>query len=358
VTLDPPENVGGIEGRALWYFRELRKRNIYVGIESLSPDGSFGTHYVGEVPVQTDSSNPMKAASSLANTRKIMVSRSIDSILLLSGAISVIGNLLLFQSRFTHRRTAILFYGKDIFSATRRPLSHLLLLASLFLTDKVLTNSRYTASLLPRFVRRKVSILYPGVDPASVSIAEHAEEPGHVVLFVGRLVKRKAADDVLNAFSVLLKETPDCRLEVVGDGPQRGKLEKLAADLGIWAQVSFLGTLRGKELYERLSACDFVVMPSRTLPDDVEGFGTVFLEAALCAKPAVGTRSGGIPEAVLDMSTGLLVPEGDVPELEKAMRRLISDRELRERLGEAARARVLQQFKWSDSASVLVRALS
>jgi phosphatidylinositol alpha-1,6-mannosyltransferase len=147
-----------------------------------------------------------------------------------------------------------------------------------------------------------------------------------------------------------LPDYPNARLEIVGDGPERPRLVDLVTRLDLADHVTFYGSLRGDALYERYRECDFVAMPSRTMKDDVEGFGTVFLEAGLMGRPSVGTYSGGIPEAVTDKITGLLVKEGDVNELALALRTLLSDEDLRARLGANARARVLRDFTWEVTA--------
>jgi len=122
--------------------------------------------------------------------------------------------------------------------------------------------------------------------------------------------------------------------------------------------VTFFGSLRGTPLVERYQLCDVFAMPSRTLKDDVEGFGTVFLEAGLFGKPCVGTYSGGIPDAILDGETGLLVKEGDQKQLANALRTILTDKALATRLGACARERVLSQFTWAETTGQLVQIVS
>jgi glycosyltransferase involved in cell wall biosynthesis len=178
------------------------------------------------------------------------------------------------------------------------------------------------------------------------------------ILFVGRLVKRKGVADLIDAFKLLLSDLPDARLEIVGDGPEKPVLERLVADLGLKDNVTFTGSLRGGALYERFRNCDVFAMPSKTMADDVEGFGTVFLEAGLFGKPSVGTFSGGIPEAVVDETTGLLVSEGSVSELASALKRILQDPALGRELGLNARKRVLAEFTWEKTTRQLTEILS
>ena len=85
-------------------------------------------------------------------------------------------------------------------------------------------------------------------------------------------------------------------------------------------------------------------MPARQIGADVEGFGIVFLEAALCGKPSVGSRSGGIPEAIEHGKTGILVDPENVDEIARELIRLLKDNDLRIKMGEAAKERVLKHF--------------
>ena len=179
-----------------------------------------------------------------------------------------------------------------------------------------------------------------------------------MILFVGRLVKRKGVDDLIGAFNLLLSDIPTARREIVGDGPERMNLEKLVSDLGIGEKVRFVGSLKGRALNEKYLECDVFVMPSRTMKDDVEGFGTVFLEAGLAGKPSVGTDSGGIPEAVIDGETGILVPEADIKGLALALRTVLTDEALGLRLGENARRRVLTEFTWEETTRRLVKIMA
>ena len=292
VTFDPPGNVGGIEGRVEGYVKELSRRGGRAEVLALAPEYRSGITTFWGARLYELSSRPAQALRSLLATERILVNRKLDSVFLISGAMTLYGNALLAVSRLMHRKTAVLFYGKDILQARRGLLGRMMMLASIVLCDTVFTNSRFTASLLPPFAGRKQRVLYPSVDPRLGSAGLPGQRAGHNVLFVGRLVRRKGADDLIDAFRSISEDFPDWRLEIVGDGPERKRLERLVADLGLGERVEFFGSLRGRALYDRYGLCDVVVMPSKRLRDDVEGFGTVFLEAGIFGKPSVGTFSG------------------------------------------------------------------
>ena len=359
VTFDPPENVGGVEGRLSGYVRELRKRNLFLEVEAFSRSNVNPTEKFYGVNYRKFSSRLTQLPKSMVETTMRMEKSKLDSVFLLSGGLTIFGNLLLLYSRITGRRTAMLLYGKDVLQAKRRFAGRILLQISTLLATRVLTNSWYTASLVPFVDSQKVGVLYPGVDPTlSESIEYSNVAPEGKILFVGRIIRRKGLRDLIDAFGLLSQEMPEIRLEIVGDGPERNQMERLTADLNLGSKVTFTGALRGIPLYERYTQCDVLAMPSITLDDDVEGFGTVFLEAGLFGKPSVGTRSGGIPEAIQDGRTGILVREGRVEDLAAALRRLMADSRLARTMGQSARKRVLNNFTWAHSTNQLIRSLS
>lgn len=174
------------------------------------------------------------------------------------------------------------------------------------------------------------------------------------VCVVGRLTPWKGHRELLRAFSEVCKAQTNARLLVVGEvafweDDYEGELKGLAADLGIEGQVQWLGFRR--DVPEVLAACDVFALASVDEP-----FGRVYVEAMASGLPAIGTRSGGVPEIVLDGETGLLVPPGDVDALVKALLRLTGDADLRARLGVSGRARAQERFD-VDRTAARVQAL-
>jgi glycosyltransferase involved in cell wall biosynthesis len=355
VTLDPPGNVGGIEGRAEAYAKNLIDMGHFVEVVSFerikSPaEGSLSGAVLYRLPLRLGSI-PLVAS--------IAARDEADGVFLLSGGSSLIGITLLAFCRLGRRRSIILYYGRDVLRARRRPFGRLLILTANLLTGATAANSAFTAGLFRRESVRQASILYPGVDPDLPELLGPA--PGHPdareVLFVGRLVPRKCADVLIESFASVTGELKDVRLEVVGDGPEMGSLVGLANRLRVSERVRFHGELRGKPLWRRYSECELLVLPSRTSRDDVEGFGTVFLEAAVFAKPSIGTRTGGIPEAIVDNETGMLIEAPQADTLANAMTSLLNDNERRTRFGENARRRAVEHFSWAQSTRALLQAL-
>jgi phosphatidylinositol alpha-1,6-mannosyltransferase len=168
---------------------------------------------------------------------------------------------------------------------------------------------------------------------------------------------------VIRALPAVLKQVPDAAYLLVGDGPDRRRLEQLARKHGVADAVVFAGEVPNQELPDYYNLCDAFVMLSRdrclkTGGSLGEGFGIVFLEAAACGKPAVGGRSGGIPEAVSDGVSGLLADPLDVPAVAQTITQLLQDPDLAHRLGEQGRKRVMEQFTWQRSCEDLLNALN
>ena len=357
-TFDPPENVGGVEGRAIGYTRELALRGHHVVAVSFGGNLSTPIRPPQGVVLYRFPSRVLLFPYSFAHLLRIARSLDIDTMFFLSGATTLLGVMALLYSRTSHTRSAIFLYGKDILTAKKSPVQRVFLTLSEALTEVIATNSRYTRSLLPLFCATKTEILYPSVDENSADFpALLNTDSKKTILTVGRLVKRKGIDNLIRAFSLVIKDDSGVQLEIVGDGPERIRLERLVAGLNLPLSVTFFGELRGSALYERYRRCDIFALPSKTLPGDVEGFGTVFLEAGLFGKPSVGTLSGGIPEAIIDGVTGILVKEGDVSGLATALRRLLGDRELSRKLGDNARSRVIREFTWERGTDKLVSIL-
>lgn len=187
---------------------------------------------------------------------------------------------------------------------------------------------------------------------AATPAPPHGE--GARLLFLGRLEHRKGIDTLLAALP-LLADLPGVTVDIAG-APQ-GTSPEAAFHARYrdapWApRVRFLGAVAEAEKTALLAATDIVVSPAR-----YESFGLVAVEAMMFGKPVISTTAGGIPEVVEDGATGLLVPPGEPEPLAAAMRRLITDHPLRERLGAAGRARYLARFTDDAMAEAWVAAV-
>ncbi len=182
--------------------------------------------------------------------------------------------------------------------------------------------------------RARIRIIAPGVAPR----AEASRPAGApVVGAISRLSREKNVGLLIKAFALVAKEIPEATLRIYGDGPERGTLEALAESLGIGPKTAFLGHV--PEAGTRCGEFSAFAVPSSR-----ESFGLAALEAMACGVPVVATEVGGLPELILDGETGMLVPPEDERAMADALLKVLRDRDLAARLGEAGRARAAASF--------------
>jgi len=185
---------------------------------------------------------------------------------------------------------------------------------------------------------------YLGVDCESIQPRASSEELP-VILHVARLVAVKGTEYLLRAFAAVAPRHPDVRLVVIGEGPLRRSLERLASALGIEHRVQFLGALRHSEVLAWMRRAAMLVLPGvRTATGRVEGLGMVLLEAAATGVPVIGSKMGGIPECIDDGESGFLVPERDAGALAERLGMLLDHPSVRHRMGAAGRLLVERRF--------------
>jgi phosphatidylinositol alpha-1,6-mannosyltransferase len=221
--------------------------------------------------------------------------------------------------------------------------------------DDVVTYSQFLADQAQSLgaTRDQVSIIPFGTNPkvfypesTSDLRTSIGAEGRPIVLSASRLVPKKGFDTALRAIRQVTEEVPDVLLLIAGDGPQGPALKQLMRDLDLQDHVRFLGNLPHDQLRSYYSLADVFLMAGHREPDDVEGFGLVYLEANACGTPTIGSRVGGVPDAVWHEQTGLLVPPRDPAATAEALTRLLTNPELADRLGKQGRQRVLDEANW------------
>ena len=217
---------------------------------------------------------------------------------------------------------------------------------------------RLARAMSPPAAARMVR-LAPGVDVATFRDAKPADLPagGPTVLCVSRLVPRKGQDTLIRAWPAVRAAIPDARLLLVGDGPYRAELQRLAGQLKVAAAVTFTGSV--PDLPGYYAAADVFAMPCRTRRAglDVEGLGIVYLEASAAGLPVIGGDSGGAPDAILDGETGYVVPGRSVPALAERIIALLADPARARAMGQRGQAWTEQEWDWSRVAGRLTAIL-
>jgi glycosyltransferase involved in cell wall biosynthesis len=250
------------------------------------------------------------------------------------------GFLGLILKALKRRPLVVTLHGSDVTVLGRNPLTRPLVGLVLRGADRVIAVSE--------FLRREAHAL--GADPGKTRVI-YGGGPGPTrptprkgrgrrrrVLYVGALVRQKGVDVLVKAFSLLREQ--DAELVIVGDGVERGRLERMCRELGV--KADFRGYL--VDIGAALRDSDVLVLPSRE-----EGLGLVLLEAMARGVPVVATRAGGIPELVVDGENGLLVEREDPEGLAEALERLLRDQALARRLVEGG-LETAGSFTWEKMA--------
>lgn len=249
------------------------------------------------------------------------------------------------------RPTLLSVWGSDVYEFPHTgALQRALLCRTLRRADAIASTSVAMADEVRRLTpeRRDVAITPFGVD--TVRFAPQPRPDGPLTLgTVKTLAPAYGIDLLLRAFAGLKHDAdvqavhPDAHLLIVGDGPDRLKLETLARQLGIDADTRFVGAVPHADVPDWLSRLDVCVAASRH-----ESFGVAVVEASACGRPVVVSDAGGLPEVVRDGETGHVVPVHDVPALQAALKRLVLDAAQRHRMGAAGREFVASRFAWPD----------
>lgn len=217
------------------------------------------------------------------------------------------------------------------------------------------TKKAISRALTPDAINSMVRIA-PGIDTEHFAPAADSEllkreldlEGKRVIVSVGRLVHRKGQDTLVEALPEILKEYPDAHLLFVGVGPHLEYIHKRAIQLGVLANISFVGRVQYSELPRFISVGEIFAMPSRSRLAglEVEGLGIVYLEASACELPVVGGLSGGAPDAVLEGETGFAVNGLNPTAVASAVNQLLADPERAKEMGRRGRQWIIDEWEW------------
>lgn len=277
------------------------------------------------------------------------------------GGSAVVSPIILILARVFRRKAVVSVHGSDVIYSGI--LYQALCVRSIRYCDRLVANSSFTASLAERKKAKKnlISIIPPGVDweffatfRADGVRKEMGLEGKKVLLYVGRLVRRKGLKEFLQkSFPKIVVEAPEVCFLIIGENPAEsliphddvaGELKTLVHDMGLESHVRLLGGLSNDDIAKIYRISDLVVLPVLSMKDDVEGFGIVILEAAAAEKPCVATRVGGIPDAIDDGKSGILVEPEDYELMSRTIVSLLRDDQTRSALGEYAQRRVKEKF--------------
>jgi glycosyltransferase involved in cell wall biosynthesis len=236
--------------------------------------------------------------------------------------------------------------------------------SALCAASHVFVNKRVDLLNLERILPEdRVSYVAPGIAPRDFTFDDTARKAlrkqwavgDSVVIFSAAMfrpdVKTEGLGWVIRACGELYRQGQDFRLVIAGDGKERGTLQRLAAE-HVADRVLFLGKIVRKDMYRYYSAADLFVFPGIQ-----ESLGLVFLEAQSCGLPVIAFDNAGVPEAVQDGRTGLLVPLYAMEPFVAAIKRIVDDKNLREQMGLAAKSYVREHHDLNENYKELERLL-
>jgi phosphatidylinositol alpha-1,6-mannosyltransferase len=257
------------------------------------------------------------------------------------------------------RKSYCLVHGRELLTSVFGPLGPALMRRAFRSLDAAFPNSNAVLQL----TREKAAppcplhLVHPGVDPdlyrpadAAFLRQRYGLDGAPVIVSITRMVARKNLGRLIEALPGVRAAVPGAALLLGGTGPERETLMKQAADLGLGDAVRFPGRIADGEMAAHYSLADVFALPSLSTGKDVEGFGIVYLEAGACEVPVLGGRGGGVPDAVAEGETGLLVDPESTEAIRTALIELLRDRDKAKAMGRRARARVEQGFTWSAAA--------
>lgn len=196
-------------------------------------------------------------------------------------------------------------------------------------------------------VPANTTVIYNSVDARTFSPATTSSLPS-TILSVGNLIPVKGHELLLRALASVLPRYPHISCEIIGDGPERHNLMRLASDCNIDGKVRFLGRQSRKQVADAMRHCVLFALPSQ-----YEGLGCVYLEAMSSEKPVIACRGQGIDEIIRHGSNGWLIDPSNLQQLIAALSALLQNLQLRRQLGEAARCTVLQALTSEHQAAQL-----
>ena len=269
-------------------------------------------------------------------------------------------------AKFLHLPLVISLHGSDVFFAQKQ---FLLRRIAKWAFSRAVATTACSPDLLEGALeigapKAKTHLLIWGADPNvfdQVVDAMHVRSqwgihPSEgVVLSLGRLVKKKGLQYLLQAIPRVLERVPNTRFVIAGSGPELDALREQADQLSVLEQVVFPGEVRWNDVPNVLKMCDIFVVPSvHDENGNVDGLPTTILEAMAAGRPVVASNVAGIPLAVIDRETGMLVDEANSMQLAEAITELLLSPDLAKEYGLAGRARVEAELNWNSVARKFV----
>ena len=359
ITNDFGPRAGGIETFVHGLIERLPKESVIVYTSAQPNSAEFDAKWLRDYGVEVirdRSKILLPTPRVIRECRKVIRSRKLSRVAF--GAAAPLGVMARSLRAAGAERIVALTHGHEVWWSKVPPFS----LAIKFMSrdiDAITYLGDYTKGEISKALSaknaRKLIQIAPGIDVdhfAPVDSSELRAELGlsgkSVIISVGRLVHRKGQDQLISALPEIKSKIANVHLVLVGIGPYQEYLEKLATQLGVREDITFIGRINYADLPKYICLGDIFAMPSRSrfFGLEVEGLGIVYLEASSCGLPVVGGKSGGAPDAVLPGETGLVVDGTDTSDIAAACVELLSNPELCALMGAQGRQWIIDKWRW------------
>lgn len=242
-------------------------------------------------------------------------------------------------------------WGTDIFQFPKKSgINRKIIEFTLGKADVVCSTSHIMAEETKLYVKKPVEVTPFGVNLAKFFPEARVARSGFKIGIAKGLEDKYGFRDLFKAVSDLRKRLDDLELVVIGSGPMETEYRELCQSLGIAEAVEFTGYVPNTEVPALIRDLDLVVMPSYE-----DSFGVTAIEAFACGVPVVAYDAGGLKEVMVDQKTGVLVPMGQVEELERVIEELLLDEARRHEMGRAGVEHVRKEYDWNENASRMVK---
>lgn len=241
-------------------------------------------------------------------------------------------------------------WGADIFDSPDNPLMKKLLVYSFRKADGISVLSKITQNEMKKLTDKPVRLIPFGVDIVKFAPQERQADDIIRIGTIRTLTEKYGVEYLIRAFAKVCLAHDNLELNIVGDGPLRQAFEALTHELGIADKVLFHGYVNQNTDFEKYIALlgSFDVFAILSILDS-ETFGVAAVEASACGIPVIASNVGGLPEVIDNEETGLIVPPKNTEATAAALQRLLSDVDLRLKLGKNGRSKVLKHYDWQQN---------
>lgn len=360
ITNDFGPRAGGIETFVIGLIERMPRDSVIVYTSAQGDTSEYDQRWLDDcgVTVIRDKSKILLPSFRVGrNVRKILKENQITRVFF--GAAAPLGLLSHGLRRAGATRIVALTHGHEVWWAKVWPFSWMMRRIGAGV-DVLTYLGNFTRSAISRSLSRNATEsmvrIAPGIDTTHFAPIDDSEKlkaeldlaQKRVIVSVGRLVHRKGQDTLVEAMPEILEKFPDAHLLFVGVGPHLEYIHKRAIQLGVLANISFVGRVQYRELPRFICVGEIFAMPSRSRLAglEVEGLGIVYLEASACGLPVVGGRSGGAPDALIEGETGFAVDGRSAREVSDAIITLLENPELGRAMGERGRQWIADEWEW------------